>query len=303
MTQDADSPFTPAVGMVDRLDSKGFGPSAEDYAFAEAYLAPGDLDPEWVARLADPDRRTRREALAAERRARDWPAIGQYREANAALAGQTVDVVFIGDSLTEFWAVAQPDLFTGGVVNRGISGQTSPQILLRFMADVIALKPRAVHLWCGGNDMAGNTGPSTVQDYQNNILAMLTLAQAHDVRVILGALTPFNVVSWNPAVGDLRARTAELNAWQTALVAERGLIRADYFSALADADGLLRPEFHRDGVHPTRAGYEAIRPVAEDAIRRALYCTGAQAASLTTSRMSSSVTPAPVGAVNCSALT
>lgn len=271
MTQEAGSPFTPAVGMVDRLDSKGFGPSPEDYAFAEAYLAPGPLAPEWVATLADPERRARREALATARRTRDWPAISQYRDANAGLAGQPVDVVFIGGSLTEFWSVAHPDLFTGGVVNRGISGQTSPQILLRFMADVVALRPWAVHIWCGGNDMAGNTGPSTVQDYKNNILAMLTLAQAHGVKVILGALTPFNVVSWNPAVGDLRARTAELNAWQAALAAERGLVRADYFSALADADGLLRAEFHRDGVHPTRTGYDAIRPVAEEAIRRALY--------------------------------
>lgn len=266
----ADTAFTPAVGMVDRLDSKGFGPSEEDYGFAEAYLAPGDLDPAWVAKLADPERRATREALSAERKARDWPAISQYREANAALVGQAVDVVFIGDSLTEFWRVAQPDLFTGGVVNRGISGQTSPQILLRFMADVVALKPRAVHILCGGNDMAGNTGPSTVQDYKNNILAMLALAEAHGVRVILGALTPFNVVSWNPAVGDLRARTAELNAWQAALAAERGLVRADYFTVLADEDGLMKPEFHRDGVHPTRAGYAVMRPVAEAAVREAL---------------------------------
>lgn len=256
--------------MVDRLDSKGFGPSEEDYAFAEAYLAPGDLDPKWIALLADPDRRARREALAAERKARDWAALSQYREANEALAGQAVDVVFIGDSITEFWRVAQPDLFTGGVVNRGISGQTSPQILLRFMADVVALKPRAVHILCGGNDMAGNTGPSTIRDYQNNILAMLTLAQAHGIGVVLGALTPFNVVSWNPAVGDLRARTAELNSWQSTLAAERGLARADYFAALAYADGLMKPEFHRDGVHPTRAGYAVMRPVAEAAMREAL---------------------------------
>jgi lysophospholipase L1-like esterase len=262
--------FTPAVGMVDRLDSKGFGPSAEDLVFAEAYLAPGDLPPEMLGRLADPAQRAMREARAAERKARDWPAISQYREANAALAGQAVNVVFIGDSLTEFWRVAQPDLFTNGVVNRGISGQTSPQILLRFMADVVALKPRAVHVLCGGNDMAGNTGPSTVEDYKNNILAMLALTEAYGITTILGALTPFNVVSWNPVVGDLRARTAELNAWQTALASERRLVRADYFTALAGPDGLMRPEFHRDGVHPTRVGYAAMRPIAEAALREAL---------------------------------
>lgn len=264
------SPFTPAVGMVDRLDPRGFGPSADDLAFAAAYLAPGDLAPEWVARLSDPERRAAREALSAERKARDWPALGQYRDANAALAGQPVDVVFIGDSITEFWRVADPAFFSGPIVNRGISGQTSPQILLRFMADVVALKPKAAHILCGGNDMAGNTGPSTIGDYRNNILAMLTLAEAHGIRVILGALTPFNIVSWNPAVGDLRARTAELNAWQTTLTAERGLVRADYFGVLANAEGHLRPEFHRDGVHPTRVGYDVMRPVAEKAMREAL---------------------------------
>ena len=261
--------FMPPVGMVDRLDSRGFGPSAEDLRFAEAYLAPGDLDPQWVERLSDPEQRAAREAASAERRARDWPALGQYRDANAALAGRQVDVVFIGDSITEFWRVADPELFSDRIVNRGISGQTSPQILLRFMADVIALKPKAVHILCGGNDLAGNTGPSTPQDYKNNILAMLTLAEAHDVRVILGSLTPFNLVSWNPAVGDLRERTAELNLWQQELAAERGFIRADYFSVLADDDGRLRPEFHRDGVHPTRRGYAAMRPIADAATMRA----------------------------------
>ena len=269
MTDEA-SPFTPAAGMVDRLDSRGFGPGAEDHAFAEAYLARGDLAPEWAAIMADPDRRAARKTLDAERKARDWPALGQYREANAALAGQPVEVVFIGDSITEFWKVADPALFTGPVVNRGISGQTSPQILLRFMADVVALKPKAVHILCGGNDMAGNTGPSTVEDYRNNVLAMVTLAEANGIRVILGALTPFNTVAWNPEVGDLRQRTAELNAWQAALAAERGLARADYFRVLADAEGRLRPEFHRDGVHPTGAGYAVMRPVAEGAMREAL---------------------------------
>lgn len=262
--------FTPAVGMVDSLDSQGFGPSAEDLAFAEAYLAPGELDPVWTQRLTDPDRRAAREALSAARKVRDWPALSQYRQANAAAAAEPIDAVFIGDSITEFWRVADPDLFSAGVVNRGISGQTSPQILLRFMADVIALKPRVVHILCGGNDMAGNTGPTTPKDYKNNILAMLALAEAHHVQVILGALTPFNHVPWNPTVGDLRERTAELNSWQNELALERCIVRADYFMALADEEGLLRTHFHRDGVHPTRAGYAAMRPIADAALRKSL---------------------------------
>lgn len=262
--------FTPAIGMVDRLDSRGFGPGPDDLAYAEAYLAPGELAPRWTQRLADPDLRAAREALSAERKARDWPALSQYREANAAMVDQPIDAVFIGDSITEFWSLADPDLFSGGIVNRGISGQTSPQILLRFMADVIALKPRVVHILCGGNDMAGNIGPTTPQDYKNNILAMVALAEAHGVRVILGALTPFNAVSWNPAVGDLRERTRELNGWQQDLAVQRGLVRADYFSVLVGADGLMDPQFHRDGVHPARAGYTSMRPVVDVALGKAL---------------------------------
>lgn len=264
---DARDPFTPAVGMVDRLDSRGFGPTADDLAFAEAYLAPGELAPEWIQRLTDPARRAERDALSAARMARDWAAIGQYRDANATLVGQPVDCVFIGDSITEFWRVADPDLFSGGIVNRGISGQTSPQILLRFMADAIALKPRVVHILCGGNDMASNTGPTTPQDYQNNILAMLTLAEADGVKVIVGSLTPFNEVSWNPAVGDLRNRTRALNAWLAEIAADRGHVFADYFSGLADPSGHLRSDYHRDGVHPTRRGYSTMRSVADAALQ------------------------------------
>ena len=262
--------FTPAVGMVDQLDDYGFGPSEEDLAFAEAYLAPGDLDPIWTRRVTDPEKRATREAIAAARKARDWPALSQYRHANSAAAAEGIDAVFIGDSITEFWRVADPDLFSGGIVNRGISGQTSPQILLRFMADVIALQPRVVHILCGSNDMAGNTGPTTPQDYKNNILAMLALAEAHQIKVVLGALTPFNHVTWNPAVGDLRARTAELNRWHSEIAVERDIVRADYYTVLADAEGRLRSQFHRDGVHPTRAGYAAMRPVADLALEKAL---------------------------------
>jgi lysophospholipase L1-like esterase len=259
--------FTPATGMVDHLNSRGFGPTADEIAMVRAYLAPGEMDPAPLLRLAE--QATAREQRGAERKARDWPALGQYREANAALASQPVDVVFIGDSITEIWGLAQPDLFTGGVVNRGISGQTSPQILLRFMADVVGLKPRAVHLMCGTNDIAGNTGPNTVQDYKNNILAMLTLAEANGIRIILGSLTPVSA-AWKPSVADPAARIAKLNAWLADLAVERRLIRADYFPVLSNADGELRADFHRDGLHPGAAGYAAMRPVTDAAIAIAL---------------------------------
>src|SRR5690606_2994033 len=123
----------------------------------------------------------------------------------------------------------QPDLFSDGVVNRGVSGQTSPQILLRFMADVIALRPRAVHLMCGVNDVAGNTGPTTVDDYKNNILAMLDLASVHGMSVIVGSLTPVGDMPWAPHIGNARERVAEINSWLSNLAEARGLMFVDYF--------------------------------------------------------------------------
>jgi lysophospholipase L1-like esterase len=259
-----------AIGMVDALDSTGFGPSEGEIEFARAYMTPGPMDPVIMARLFDPALLAEREQITIDRRNRDWPAISQYRDANAALAGRPVDVVFIGDSLTEFWTAAQPEFFTGGIVNRGVSGQTSPQILIRFMPDVVALKPKVVHLLCGANDIAGNTGPTTPQDYRNNILAMLALARAHGIKVVLGGLTPFRDVPWNHKIADCRPRIAELNAWLTALAAEQGLVHADYFPVLADADGAMRAAFTRDGVHPGLEGYAAMRPVADAALAKAL---------------------------------
>lgn len=265
----AAAPFAPATGMVDHLDSRGFGPTADELAFVEAYLAPGDLDMAALAARVTPESLTEREARKVARRARDWPALGQYRDANAALAGRATEVVFIGDSITEIWGLAQPDLFANGIVNRGVSGQTSPQILLRFMADVVALKPRAVHILCGVNDIAGNTGPTTPRDYFDNILAMIALAQMHGIAPILACLTPISC-AWTPAASAPAARIAELNAWLTTLAADRALVLADYGPALADASGKLRDGFHRDGLHPGTAGYAAMRPIAEAAISKAL---------------------------------
>lgn len=256
--------------MVDSLLDQEGGAAEDALAFARAYMAEGEMDPQVIARIRDPEQVALRAERAAALRERDWAALGHYRRANAALQGQPVEAVFLGDSITEMWGVAQPDLFTGGLVNRGISGQTSPQMLVRFMTDVIALKPRAVHLMCGINDVAGNTGPTTPQDYRNNILAMLDLAQAHGVRAILASLTPITGLTWAPEVQRPRERVAELNAWLAETAARRGLIHADYVPALADETGAPRPEFTRDGVHPRAAGYCAMRPVAEAALARAL---------------------------------
>lgn len=255
-------------GMVDNLPGYD-GASADELTFARAYLAPGEMDPAVMTLLGDADRVAERERVRAQRRADDWPALGHYREANAALAGRPVEAVFIGDSITEMWTVAQPDLFRDGVVGRGISGQTSAQILLRFMADVVALRPRVVHLMCGVNDVAGNTGPTTPGDFHDNIRAMVALAKAHGIRVVLGSLTPVTALPWSPEVHDPRGRVIEQNAWLRAFAAEQGLPFADHFAVLADAGGALRADLGRDGVHPQLSGYELMRPVAEAALRRA----------------------------------
>jgi len=254
--------------MVDRLESSGAGPTPAEIEFVMAYLADGPMDPAMLGRLADPKLASEREARIAELRARDWPNLGQYRDANAA-APTPAKAVFMGDSLTEFWSAADPDLFTGGVVGRGISGQTSPQMLLRFMADVVALKPSCVHILCGANDIAGNTGPNTFGDYTGNVSAMIVLAKAHGAQVILGNLPRFAGFSWAPAIQPAPWVT-RINSWLAETCEAHGLILADYAAPLEGGTGFLRPDLTRDGVHPTAAGYRVMRPVAEAALARAL---------------------------------
>jgi lysophospholipase L1-like esterase len=273
MTEDSDKDPVPG-GMVDHLPDEDVSPTAEELAFARAYVSEGDLTPTLIAALFDPDRVAERERISDSRRQRDWPALGRYRRDNAVLVGRSTDVVFIGDSITEMWGAAHPDLFAGSFVNRGISGQTSPQILLRFMADVVALKPRVVHLMCGVNDIAGNTGPTTPEDYRNNVVAMLDLAQAHGITVVLGSVTPITSLIWAPAIRNHREQVARLNRDLGDLARRRGLVQADYHSVLAAEDGAMRAAFTRDGVHPMTRGYDAMRPVAEAALSKALVRTG-----------------------------
>ena len=259
---------TDPTGMVDSLDSSDSGPTEDEITFVKAYLAEGSMDPALIATATDSRHVAERETRMAKLRTRDWPNLGQYRSANAAVKAPTT-AVFIGDSYTEFWQAADPDFFANGIIGRGISGQTTPQMLVRFMADVVALRPRCVHLLAGGNDVAGNTGPTTPQDYKNNMLAMIILAQAHGIRVILGGLTPIKAFPWAPTV-DSASRVTELDTWIRLTAKDRGLVYADYPSVLADPGQPIKPEYARDGVHPTAKGYAVMRPVAEAALTRAL---------------------------------
>jgi lysophospholipase L1-like esterase len=213
-----------------------------------------------------------------ERTLQDWPALGRYREANSQLQPPQKDekrVVFIGDSITDGWKLAE--YFPGKpYVNRGISGQTTPQMLIRLRPDMIALKPRVVVILAGTNDIAGNTGPATVESIQDNIASMVQLALANRIQVVLASVLPVSDYSKNregrPIVQTTRRppeKILALNDWIKKHAAQNGLIYLDYFSAMVDAKGFLKEELSYDGLHPGAQGYAVMAPLAEQAITAA----------------------------------
>jgi lysophospholipase L1-like esterase len=202
---------------------------------------------------------------------RDFPDLCRYKSDNeAVLKGTHPTVVFMGDSITEGWGVGDPSLFTRGVLDRGISGQTSPQMLVRFYQDVVTLHPQAVHIMAGTNDVAGNTGPSSPEDFKNNIRAMVDIAAANRVRVILASILPAERFPWRPEIQPVE-QIRQLNAWLRQFAGEHKLMYADYYSALTTASGAFRPELSNDGVHPNLDGYAAMRPIADAALRKATH--------------------------------
>jgi lysophospholipase L1-like esterase len=202
----------------------------------------------------------------------DWAALCHYHDANRAIAPGP-RAVFIGDSITEFWLTIAPGLFADGVVDRGISGQTSQQMVARFYQDVIRLRPRVVQILCGTNDIAGNSGPTSPDDYANAVLAMTDLARANGIAVVLGAIPPAGAFAWRDGYKPATEIIA-LNTWLRALAAQRGLVFADYHSALATPDGAMRAGLSTDGVHPNAAGYAVMEPIARAAIAQAENSSG-----------------------------
>lgn len=213
----------------------------------------------------------------------DWPNLVRYRDANAQLptpSAQEKRVVFMGDSITDMWAEPRFGGFFPGkpYVDRGISGQTTPQMLIRFRPDVIALSPRAVVILAGTNDLAGNTGPETLADIENNLASMTELAQASKIKVILAALLPVSDYAPRPGADPnqmTRSRPPEkileLNTWIKQYAASHHAVYLDYFSALVDEHGFLKKELSDDGLHPNKAGYAVMAPLAEAAIRKAVH--------------------------------
>ena len=203
----------------------------------------------------------------------DWPFLQRYAAQNATdrdLPAERRRVVFIGDSITQGWFDKHPTFFTdNGFLGRGIGGQVTAQMLVRFWPDVVALKPAAVHILAGINDIAQNAGPYDPAATQANLQAMTTLAQASGVAVILATVTPAAEFPWKPGLGPI-AKVAALNAWLRAFAAERGAVLADYTRVLDDGAGGMRPGLAYDGVHPTGEGYVVMEPVTLAAVARAL---------------------------------
>ncbi|MBR0552796.1 SGNH/GDSL hydrolase family protein [Sphingomonadaceae bacterium LXI357] len=202
---------------------------------------------------------------------RDFGQLCRYRDANAELAKSQapVRVVFMGDSITDNWINLAPHMFEDGRVDRGISGQTTPQMLVRFRQDVIDLHPQAVHIMTGTNDIAGNTGAETLDTLKGHIRSMAELAQAHGIKVILASIPPAGTFPWakdKQPVPVIRA----MNEWLKSYAAENGFTYVDYFSAMATPDGAMKEGLSSDGVHPTAKGYAVMRPLTLAAIRRTL---------------------------------
>lgn len=207
--------------------------------------------------------------MAGKVQAQDWPNLKKYHKENNTLPLPTLEhkrIVFMGDSITEFWSVIDPDYFSGkSYINRGISGQTTPQMLLRFRADVIALHPTAVVILAGINDIAGNTGHSSIEMIRDNIFSMVELAKANQIKVILCSVLPAYDFSWKPNQEPIEKIKA-LNEILKRYAAANKIVYVDYYSAMVDEREGLKADYSNDGVHPNKTGYQIMAPLAEKAL-------------------------------------
>jgi lysophospholipase L1-like esterase len=207
----------------------------------------------------------------------DWAYLKRYQAENAALGpprrGEN-RVVFMGNSITEGWAKYFPSMFPGKpYVNRGISGQTTPQMLVRFRQDVIALHPAVVVILAGTNDIAGNTGPSTIEMIEDNLASMAELAKANGIAVVLSAVLPVFDYPWRPGL-EPAPKIIALNTWMKEYASTHGAVYLDYHTPMADERQGMKADLASDGVHPNEAGYRIMAPLAEKAIAAALARKG-----------------------------
>ena len=203
----------------------------------------------------------------------DWPNLKKYAEADKILPAPIVGedrVVFMGNSITEFWTELDSSFFANGqCINRGISGQTSPQMLLRFRQDVINLKPAVVVILAGTNDIAENTGPITLEDVFGNIVSMAELARINNIKVILASVLPAYDFPWHPGLMPAE-KIVRLNKMIQLYCEKNDIVYLDYYSSMVDTRGGLDKRYSDDGVHPTLAGYKIMEPLVEKAIQQVL---------------------------------
>lgn len=204
----------------------------------------------------------------------DWPWLAKFKEADVKLSAPAPGenrVVFMGDSITEGWHFDGPEgSFSGKpYINRGISGQTSPQMLVRFRQDVIELQPKAVVILAGTNDIAGNTGPMTLEQTEDNLASMADLATANHIRVVLCSVLPAYDFPWYPGL-EPAPKIVAMNTWIRSYAAEKGYVYVDFHSAMKDQRDGLPSNLSKDGVHPTVAGYAVMAPLVEAGIKSAL---------------------------------
>ena len=205
--------------------------------------------------------------------AQDWANTSRFKDENAKLAPPASGenrIVFMGNSITEGWIRTCPDYFAGKpYVNRGISGQTTPQMLVRFRPDVINLKPALVVILAGTNDIAGNTGPSTLEMILDNLISMTELAKANNIKVVLSSVLPAFDYPWKPGL-EPAPKIIKLNEMIKNYAEKNNIVYLDYFSSMVDERNGLKKELSGDGVHPNLAGYKIMEPLAEAAIKMAL---------------------------------
>jgi lysophospholipase L1-like esterase len=213
------------------------------------------------------------QATDPPRQQKDFADLQHYARANQALLSSRATqprVVFMGDSITESWASVDADFFSAsGYVDRGISGQTTPQMLLRFRQDVIALQAVVVHIMGGTNDIAGNTGPMELSETEANIASMVDLARANGIRVVLASVPPAAEFPWRPGQAP-GPKIAALNEWLKHYAKAQRLVYADYYAALNDGKLGMKKDFSTDGVHPTLEGYRVMDPITSRAVQAAL---------------------------------
>ena len=203
----------------------------------------------------------------------DWCNLNRFKKENITLMNVENNedrVVFMGNSITEGWLNYRPNFFRDNpYVNRGISGQTTPQMLIRFRQDVIKLKPSVVVILAGINDIAGNTGPSTIEMIADNIISMSEMAQANKIKVIICSVLPAYNFPWNPSL-EPAEKVIKLNKLLKSYTKENGLVYADYFSAMVNNVNGLKEELGNDPVHPNESGYIIMEPIIQKAIKELL---------------------------------